>query len=100
SSSTKQFDFVLPLATAFKHYPNLQNNWNNSWVNTHVLLQEGADATQLNPKITALIHSNTGSEYLTAFTRKYSDAYLYGKYENGVQRSEEHTSELQSRENL
>lgn len=85
SSSTKQFDFVLPLATAFKHYPNLKNNWNNSWVNTHVLLKEGADATQLNPKITDLIHSNTGSHYLTAFTRKYSDAYLYGKYENGVQ---------------
>src|SRR5690606_18113806 len=85
SGSTKQFDFVLPLATAFKHYPNLKNNWNNSWVNTHVLLKEGADAIQLNPKITNLIHSNTGSNYLTAFTRKYSDAYLYGNYENGVQ---------------
>lgn len=85
SSSTRQFDFVLPLATAFKHYPNLTNNWDNSWVNTHILLSEGADITQLNHKITDLIHSNTGSEYLTAFTIKYSDAYLYGKYEDGVQ---------------
>ncbi len=84
-NSSRSFDFLIPLTTAYKHYPNLQNNWNNQWVNTHVLVREAADLNQLNSKISNLMGEKTGEEHLRLFTRKFSDAYLYGKYENGKQ---------------
>lgn len=85
SKSSRKFDFALPLQTAYDHYPNLKNNWSNSWVKTYVLLNEAADLSIFNDKIKGLIQHKTGQENITLFTRGYSSAYLHNKYENGVQ---------------
>lgn len=85
SSSSTQFDFVLPFKTTFKHNPNFKNNWTNSWPNTYLILKEGSNVSQFNNKIRNIIKSNSGQENISLFARSYSDAYLHGKYENGVQ---------------
>jgi predicted permease len=85
SKSSRKFDFALPLQTAYDHYPNLKNNWSNSWVNTYVLLNEAADLANFNHKIKGLIQQKTGQDNISLFTRGYSSAYLYNKYENGIQ---------------
>lgn len=85
-NSSKQFDFVLPFDLQFKFYTNLKNDWtSNSWANTYVVLKEGAKLSQFNNKIKTLIKRKTNQENITLFARRYSDAYLYGNYENGVQ---------------
>lgn len=86
SASSLQFDYVLP----FRAWSQ-ENTWVNAWTNSHpqafVLLKEGTDIEQFNAKIADYISRNTdgADSHRTLFARKFSDAYLYGKFENGVQ---------------
>jgi len=81
-----KFDFILTFE-AFKD----DNEWALSWFNTapqtFVLLKEGTDIALFNKKIGELIRIKTEGEakHRTPFVSKYTDAYLYGKYENGKQ---------------
>jgi len=85
-NSSNQFDFILHFNVQFKFYPNLKDDWtSNSWANTYVVLKEGTDLTQFNSKIQNLIERKTKEEHISLFVRPYSEAYLYGSYENGVQ---------------
>jgi putative ABC transport system permease protein len=85
SGSSTQIDFVLPFKTVFQHNPNFKNNWTNSWPNTYIILKKETNLAQFNKKIKGLVNSNSGQENISLFARLYSDAYLHGKYENGVQ---------------
>lgn len=85
-NSSVQFDFVLP----FKIYledEEWATRWQTSWPETYVLLKPGADVDQLNEKISDLIERKTNGEttHMTLFAASYSDTYLYGNYENGIQ---------------
>jgi len=85
-NSSNQFDFILHFNVQFKFYPNLKDDWtSNSWANTYVVLKEGTDLTQFNSKIRNLIERKIKEEHISLFVRPYSEAYLYGSYENGVQ---------------
>jgi len=86
-TSSLQFDFVLP----FKVWSQ-ENRWVNEWRNTHpqsfVLLEKGTDVEAFNDKIVnylAIKTENNETQRRLAVT-KYEDAYLYGDYENGVQK--------------
>lgn len=59
--------------------------WGNSDPHTYVMLKEGTDIEQFNNKIAGFIKSKYEKSKSTLFARKYSDAYLYSRYENGIQ---------------
>ncbi|WP_234573173.1 ABC transporter permease [Rhodohalobacter sp. 614A] len=85
SNSSDQFDYVLAYDLLKNMYAGLMG-WENSGPETLVLLQEGADVEEFNQKIKNYISTKIeNAENRTLFTRHYSDAYLYGNYENGVQ---------------
>ncbi len=81
TSSSSQFDFLL----SYEHFlgqDDTFHEWGNYGPYAFVLLQEGADADQLNKKIEGYI-ATKGFEGRRLFLKKYSDNYLYGRYENG-----------------
>ncbi|MEQ9438740.1 MAG: FtsX-like permease family protein [Cyclobacteriaceae bacterium] len=84
--SSVQFDFVL----TFEGFRD-DNEWVTTWYNTapqtFVLLKKGSDIGQFNRKIADFVRNKTDGEvgHRTPFATQYSQAYLYNKYENGVQ---------------
>lgn len=86
ANSSEQFDFVFSLEKLKERYPGI-SNWGNTGPLTYVLLREGVDLKTFNAKIADYIKVKTENTitYRTLFMRPYSEGYLYGKYENGVQ---------------
>ena len=85
SNATAQFDFVLSFE-AFKDINPSVVQWGNMGPHTFLMLQEGTDIAAFNAKIKNFISGKMeGQEFRTLFVRPYSEGYLYGTYENGVQ---------------
>jgi len=84
SNSSLQFDFVLPDKVLIEKYPSV-SNWGSNQPSTYVLLKQGTNVQQFNDKIARLIERKCGQSNRTLFLKPYSDRYLYGTYENGVQ---------------
>ncbi|MEM9674490.1 MAG: ABC transporter permease [Cyclobacteriaceae bacterium] len=86
TNSTLQFDYAL----SFEAYQN-EHEWATDWSKTnpftYVLLKPGTDADSFNNKIRGFIKAKTEGviTHRTLFAQLYSDVYLYGNYENGVQ---------------
>ncbi len=86
SSSSLQFDYVLPFESWSR-----ENTWVNEWRNSHpqsfLLLEQGTNIDHFNEKIADYVERKTEGEdsHRQLFVRKYSDNYLYGGFENGVQ---------------
>ena len=83
--SSTQFDFVM----SFEILKDLQH-WVNEWGNTgpkvYVILKEDTDIKHFNNKFAAFLTKKFGDNIIrTAFLQKFSDNYLFGTYENGVQ---------------
>ncbi len=84
--SSTQFDFVLSFET-FKDMKPWAADWNSSGPRVYLLLREGTDVDAFNKKIEDFSAKKTGSDlaHRKTFVIRYSDLYLYGNYENGVQ---------------
>src|SRR5258708_8656083 len=84
--SSVKFDFILTF-DAFKDDNKWVLNWFNTAPQTFVLLKEGTDIELFNKKIADLVRTKTEGKanHRTPFIARYTDAYLYGKYENGKQ---------------
>lgn len=84
ANSSTRFDFVL----SFEEFKGMWNRW-ASWGSTgpftYVVLKEGTNASQFSAKIADLIKTKNGDPSATLFLKPYSENYLYGNYENGVQ---------------
>jgi predicted permease len=86
ANSSMQFDFVL----SFEKYIET-NEWARVWGNTapftYLLLKPGTDIGAFNRKIARYVQSKTENNitHRTMFVKRFSENYLYGKYENGVQ---------------
>ncbi|MFA5330674.1 MAG: ABC transporter permease [Prolixibacteraceae bacterium] len=86
-SSSKHFDFVL----SWKLWQDISKrvgrtvNWSNTGPETYVLLRKGTDVNAFNHKIANYIKSKNENLNLTIFAVRYSDRYLKGHYENGIQ---------------
>ncbi len=84
TTSSLQYDFI----TSFEFFWD-ENEWVHNWYNTaprtYVLMKEGADIDAFNEKIHDLIREKTegNASHRSPFISKFSDRYLYGKYENG-----------------
>lgn len=82
--STIQFDLLFTYDLFFENKPELKK-WNNSEARTYLVLKEEADLAQFNQKIEGLVKQHHEESESTLFTRPFSDRYLFGTYQNGVQ---------------
>jgi len=88
-NASKQFDILFNYAI---YFDNIRHgmNWFNSNPETYVLLKKGIDANQLDKKMREFIKSKLvagapDNKWAgTLFLQKYSDKYLYNRYENGA----------------
>ncbi|HYE53843.1 MAG TPA: ABC transporter permease, partial [Chitinophagaceae bacterium] len=83
-NSSAQFDYLLPFAWLKERFTFLME-WGNYGPNTFVVLKPGSSAEQFNAKLAGFMKKKLPETNRTLFAAKYSDNYLYGKYENGVQ---------------
>ena len=84
ANSSEQFDFILSFE-AWKDINPGVLEWGNNGTHTYVVLKPGANPAQFNSKIANLIASKVGGTNRQVFVKPYSQKYLYGHYENGVQ---------------
>ena len=85
SRSSDRFEFVLPFER-LKDQGESLDDWGSTFVSTYVILKPGTDIDQFNSKISGFVKRMTNNEitHRTLFLTRYSDGYLYGRYENGV----------------
>ncbi len=87
ANSTEKFDFVLSYDQWIKLSKLVGRtiNWGNYGPSTYIVLNKSANTKTVNNKIAGFIKARNKYSNVTLFIRPYSDAYLYNKYENGVQ---------------
>lgn len=83
-NSSEYFDFVLSYRILTDLHPKA-TAWGNSGPNTFVVLKNAADPGDFNKKIADFISTKSEDKHRELFATRYSDAYLFGHYENGVQ---------------
>ncbi|WP_422082082.1 ABC transporter permease [Ulvibacterium sp.] len=85
SNSTAQFDFVVNFEI-LSSYANWVKEWTGDSAKVYLILKKGTNVDRFNEKIFGYLKSK-GRETIesTLFVRKYSEGYLYGRYENGKQ---------------
>lgn len=84
-NSTMKLSFV---ATKQKLLEDIWTNgkeWYNTGPDTYVLLEPNVDITAFNQKIERLVDKYNNGNMFSLFARKYSDTYLKGNYEEGIQ---------------
>ncbi len=81
-NSSFKFDFVLSFEE-YKDENEWVTNWGNNGPSTFITLIEGADAGAVSEKIAEVVKEKNEESNVTLFLKKYSELYLYGRYENG-----------------
>lgn len=84
TTSTEHFEFALP----FENFMEILGDgvhWGNYTSYTFVELAPGTNISQLNDKIANFIKAKRPGINVTPFVTKYSDLYLHGNFENGIQ---------------
>ena len=88
AASSTQFDFVLSFET-FREMKPWAGEWSSSGPHVYVVLRKGTDVKAFNKKIENFIaektKKNSDPSRRRMFLASYSNNYLYGNYENGVQ---------------
>jgi len=84
ANATDQFDLLLPYLLYMTKEAEDVANWGSNGVVTYLLLKEGTGLRQFNAKIKDYASSRVKWEG-DLFLQKYSDRYLYNRYENGIQ---------------
>ncbi|WP_228850403.1 ABC transporter permease [Aegicerativicinus sediminis] len=84
-NSTLNFDYVLTKQKLLEDFWTNGTDWGNTGPQTYVLLQENTDISQLEGKIKNFLDNYAEGNIFTIFLRKFSDAYLNGKYVDGEQ---------------
>ncbi len=84
NNSTLQFDLVFSYERYLKGKPDLLE-WRNSEPLTFLALKKGTDVELLDKKVEPFLQQKNDSQSHTLFLRKFSEAYLHGNYDNGIQ---------------
>lgn len=84
ANSTMQFDLVFSYDWFMEKYPSWME-WGNSSSKTYLLLKQGVDFDQFNKKLGGFLKTRDAKTPYSLFAVKYSDQYLYSRYENGKQ---------------
>ena len=85
SNSTLKFDYVATKQKLLEDIWTNGTSWENTGPDTYILLKPNVDIGALNSKLKTFIDKYDENNTYTLFIRKFSDAYLKGNYENGVQ---------------
>lgn len=85
ANNSMRFDFVLSYELLLSEIWTGGQKWWNEGPQTYLLIKQGTDMERFNAKIGGFIKKYFPETIFTLFGRPYSDGYLYGKYENGVQ---------------
>ena len=84
-NSSLQFQFIVP----FKRFGDFSKaidreiHWENNGICSYLVLKDGTNIDQFNEKIEGYLRSKDKDVSVDLFVEKFSDNYLYGKYENG-----------------
>lgn len=84
SGTTLHFDVIFPFDYLQVKSPQFFN-WQNNNSNTFIVLTEGTNLDAFNQKIAGFVKSKSEGSTITLFARKFTDRYLFGRYENGRQ---------------
>lgn len=82
TQSSITFDFALPFDNFMERNPWVKN-WGSNGPRTYVMLRSGAQASEVTDKIAQFVKTKNENTNVTLFLKKYSDNYLYGRYEHG-----------------
>ncbi|MBN8856416.1 MAG: hypothetical protein BGO55_16610 [Sphingobacteriales bacterium 50-39] len=85
SNTSMDFDFVLTHELLVNDIWTNGQKWYNEGPATYLLLKKGTDIAAFDSKIGDFIKKYFPQTSFTLSVRPYSSAYLYGRYENGVQ---------------
>ncbi len=87
TNSSAQFDCVISFEKYKEDYLEWVSGWGNTGVRTYILLKPHAHAEEFNHKIANYIKIKTNNKitHRTPFLKRFSETYLYGEYENGIQ---------------
>lgn len=84
ANSSEKFDFVLSFEW-FKEISPAVLDWGNDGTNTYIVVKNGTDLSRLNNKVADVVKNHSKSQNRSLFLKRYSEVYLHGNYENGVQ---------------
>lgn len=84
-NSSEQSELLIPLGAWDDILPQGIPNTATGPFHNYLVLRPGADAQLLEAKLADYAKKRFNDPNATLFIRKYSDGYLYGDYENGVQ---------------
>lgn len=82
SNAVERFD-VLSNYEVFLDDKDWLREWGNSDPHTIVLLKEGSDPSAVQDKLTNFLQTKWKDARSTLLMQRYSDTYLYNRYENG-----------------
>ncbi len=84
NNSSIQFEFVLSFEE-FKKDNEWVTEWGNNGPATYVIFKEGSDPEAFSKKIKTFLTTKNKETDTDLFAVHYSDRYLHGRYENGIQ---------------
>jgi putative ABC transport system permease protein len=82
-SVTEQFDLIFNYDLVLEKRPGLLK-WGNIDPSTYVIVKNQTNIDRLNSKIKSFIQGKDKQGGIDYFLTRFSDQYLYGKYENGL----------------
>ncbi|MCF0073907.1 ABC transporter permease [Dyadobacter sp. CY261] len=85
TNSSEQSELLIPLSAWDDILPGGMPNTASGPFHNYIVLRPGSDVHLLEQKLANYAKKHFNDTNSTLFIRKYSDGYLYGKYENGVQ---------------
>lgn len=84
AKSSEQFDFAVSFEV-FKELVGSYATWGNNQAQIYLQLKQGTNVSALGEKITDFIKTKDKNSNVTLLLQKYSDGYLYNRFEGGKQ---------------
>ncbi|HMG88527.1 MAG TPA: ABC transporter permease, partial [Chryseolinea sp.] len=84
ANSTFQFDIVFNFKKLLEG-DRYADQWNAGPAETYLILKKGTSINEFNKKISGHLFKKDPENKATLFVSRYSDKYLHGHFENGVQ---------------
>ncbi|MFI5160329.1 MAG: ABC transporter permease [Sphingobacteriales bacterium] len=81
-NSSEHFDFVLSYRD-LKDIMQMGTNWGTDLALTYLTVKKETNIARFDDKLTTYIKSKSGDTARSYFLKRFSDNYLYNKYENG-----------------
>ncbi|MDB5145372.1 MAG: hypothetical protein JWQ66_4085 [Mucilaginibacter sp.] len=81
-NSSEHFDFVLSFDD-LKGIMQMGPTWGTELFSTYLTVKKGTNIERFNNQLTRYIKGKSGDTSRTFFLKRFSDNYLYSKYQNG-----------------